>query len=138
MKSSAAKIQMTGFQDLFQVNGEAEANGERVQEISLAELFPFKDHPFQVRDDEAMRETADSIAKYGVLVPGIVRSRLEGSYEIVTELVTGASAGVSWPERGPCRCWSGRWTMVKQPLLWSIPTSSGRKLFPVRRRLLIK
>ena len=83
MKSSAAKIQMTGFQDLFQVGGEAEASGERVQEISLAELFPFKDHPFQVRDDDAMRETAESIAKYGVLVPGIVRPRLEGGYEIV-------------------------------------------------------
>lgn len=82
MKSSAAKIQMTGFQDLFQT-GEAEASGERVQEISLAELFPFKDHPFQVRDDDAMRETADSIAKYGVLVPGIVRPRQEGGYEIV-------------------------------------------------------
>ena len=46
MKSSAGKIQLAGFADLFQTGGEAEANGERVQEISLAELFPFKDHPF--------------------------------------------------------------------------------------------
>ena len=83
MKSSAGKIQLAGFADLFQTGGEAEANGERVQEISLAELFPFKDHPFRVRDDEAMQETADSIAKYGVLVPGIVRPRPEGGYEII-------------------------------------------------------
>ena len=83
MRSSASKIQLAGFADLFQTGGESEANGERVQEISLAELFPFKDHPFRVRDDEAMQETADSIAKYGVLVPGIVRPRKEGGYEII-------------------------------------------------------
>ena len=83
MRSSAGKIQMTGFNDLFQAGGAAEADGERVQDIPLDELFPFKDHPFQVRDDEAMQETTDSIAKHGVLVPGIVRPRPEGGYEIV-------------------------------------------------------
>jgi ParB family chromosome partitioning protein len=83
MKSSANKIQLTGFDDLFQAGRKAEVNGERVQEIPLSELFSFKDHPFQVRDDEAMRETAESIAKYGVLVPGIVRPRNGGGYEIV-------------------------------------------------------
>ena len=83
MRSSAGKIQLTGFDDLFQAGGAAEADGERVQDIPLAELFPFKDHPFQVRDDEAMQETTDSIAKHGVLVPGIVRPRPEGGYEIV-------------------------------------------------------
>ena len=83
MRSSASKIQLSGFEDLFQTNGKTEASGERVQEIPLSELFPFKDHPFQVWDDDAMRETADSIAKYGVLVPGIVRPRQEGGYEIV-------------------------------------------------------
>lgn len=83
MKSSAAKIQMTGFQDLFQTDNAVETGGERVQEIRLEELFSFKDHPFQVRDDDAMQETADSIVKHGVLVPGIVRPRQEGGYEIV-------------------------------------------------------
>ena len=82
MKSSASKIQLTGFDDLF-TNGKAEASVEQVQEVSLSELFPFKDHPFHVKDDEAMREIADSIAKHGVLVPGIVRPRQEGGYEIV-------------------------------------------------------
>ncbi len=83
MRSSASKIQMTGFDDLFQTESKVEVNGERVQEIPLTELHSFKNHPFQVRDDEAMQETVDSITKYGVLVPGIVRPRPEGGYEIV-------------------------------------------------------
>ena len=53
------------------------------QEIPLSELFPFKNHPFQVRDDEAMQKTAESIARSGVLSPGIVRPRPEGGYEII-------------------------------------------------------
>ena len=83
MKSSASKIQLAGFDDLFQTGGKAEANGEQVQEVPLAELFPFKDHPFQVRDDEAMQKTVESIARSGVLSPGIVRPRKEGGYEII-------------------------------------------------------
>ena len=54
-----------------------------MQEVPLAELFPFKDHPFQVRDDEAMQKTVESIARSGVLAPGIVRPRKEGGYEII-------------------------------------------------------
>lgn len=82
MNSSAQRIQMAGFDDLF---GESPAvdDGKHIQEIFLTELHPFKNHPFQVRDDEAMRETAESIARYGVLVPGIARPRSEGGYEIV-------------------------------------------------------
>ncbi len=83
MKSSAGKIQLAGFSDLFQTSDEAAANGERVQEISLADLFPFKNHPFQVRDDEAMQKTVESIARSGVLSPGIVRPRPKGGYEII-------------------------------------------------------
>ena len=83
MKGSASKIQLAGFDDLFQTGGKAEANGEQVQEVPLAELFPFKDHPFQVRDDEAMQKTVESIARSGVLSPGIVRPRKEGGYEII-------------------------------------------------------
>ena len=83
MKGSASKIQLAGFDDLFQTGGKAEANGEQVQEVPLAELFPFKDHPFQVRDDEAMQKTVESIARSGVLSPGIVRPRQEGGYEII-------------------------------------------------------
>ena len=82
MKSSAQKIQMAGFDDLFGASPAVD-DGKHIQEIPLTELHPFKKHPFQVRDDEAMRETAESIARYGVLVPGIARPRSEGGYEIV-------------------------------------------------------
>ena len=83
MKSSAGKIRLTGFDDLFQTTGEAQDNGEQVQYVPLSELFPFKNHPFQVRDDEAMQKTVESIAQRGVLSPAIVRPRREGGYEII-------------------------------------------------------
>lgn len=83
MKSSASKIQLTGFDDLFQAGGTSEVSGETVQEVPLSELFPFKNHPFQVRDDEAMQKTVESIARSGVLSPAIVRPRKEGGYEII-------------------------------------------------------
>ena len=76
MKSSAGKIALTGLNDLFRTGGET------VQEVLLSELFPFKDHPFHVREDDAMRKTVESIARSGVLAPGIVRPRQEGGYEI--------------------------------------------------------
>ena len=81
MKSSAAKIQMTAFDDLFP--GEDAGGAGQILEVPLAELHPFHNHPFHVLDDEKMQETVDSIAKYGVLVPGIARPRPAGGYELV-------------------------------------------------------
>ena len=83
MKSSAGKIQVTSFQDMFQTGGGTEPDDRTPREIPLSELFPFKNHPFQVRDDEAMQKTVESIARSGVLSPGIVRPRSEGGYEII-------------------------------------------------------
>ena len=57
--------------------------GEKVIELPLAELHPFKNHPFKVKDDDAMMETADSIRQYGVLVPAIARPSPEGGYELI-------------------------------------------------------
>lgn len=57
---------------------------EQVQEIPIAELFPFKDHPFRVADDEAMQRTVESISQFGVLAPAIARPRPEGGYEIIS------------------------------------------------------
>ena len=56
---------------------------EEIKEILLGELHPFPDHPFGVRDDEAMEQTVDSIKEYGVLVPAIARPREDGGYEII-------------------------------------------------------
>ncbi len=82
MKSkSAKKVKLTSFDDLFGVD-EAAA-GEIVTSIPLSQLHTFKDHPFRVLDDEKMQETVESIKQYGVLVPGIVRSHLDGGYEVI-------------------------------------------------------
>ena len=84
MKSSAKSINLTSLDDLFSTEeSRAEESCEKVVRIPLAELHPFPNHPFHVRDDEAMQHTVDSIKEYGVLTPGIVRPREDGGYEIV-------------------------------------------------------
>ena len=84
MKSSARKVELASVDDLFSTEeSRVDDRRERVMEIPLSELRPFKDHPFKVKDDEAMMETAESIQKYGVLVPAIARPRPEGGYELV-------------------------------------------------------
>lgn len=63
---------------------ETAALGEQIQQVPVAELHPFKDHPFKVLDDEAMLKTVESMARFGVLNPLIVRPRAEGGYEIIS------------------------------------------------------
>ena len=84
MKSSAKKVELAPYDDLFSTEeSRQEAKLEKVREIPLSELHPFKNHPFKVKDDEAMMETADSVRQYGVLVPAIARPDPEGGYELV-------------------------------------------------------
>ncbi len=84
MRSSAAKIKLTSVDDLFSSEeSRSNANRERVAELPLSELHPFRNHPFKVVDDEKMQDTAQSIREHGVLVPAIVRPREECGYEIV-------------------------------------------------------
>lgn len=84
MKSSAKKVELASVDDLFSTEeSRADAQRERVMEIPLSELHPFQNHPFKVKDDEAMMETADSIRQYGVLVPAIARPDPNGGYELV-------------------------------------------------------
>ena len=79
MKSSAKKVELASVDDLFSTEeSRADAQRERVLEIPLSELHPFKNHPFKVKDDESMMETADSVRQYGVLVPAIARPDPEG------------------------------------------------------------
>lgn len=74
MKSSAKKVELASVDDLFSTEeSRLEERLEKIQEIPLSELHPFKNHPFKVKDDEAMLETADSIKQYGVLVPAIAK-----------------------------------------------------------------
>lgn len=84
MKSSARNIGLTSLDDLFSTEeSRADEGREKVREIPLAELHPFRNHPFKVRDDERMLDTAESIREHGVLVPAIARPREEGGYELI-------------------------------------------------------
>lgn len=85
MKSSAKKISLTSVDDLFSTEeSRVDEQREKIAEIPLFELYPFKDHPFKVIDNEAMFDTAESIKQYGVLVPAIARPREDGGYELVS------------------------------------------------------
>ena len=84
MKSSARNIELKSVDDLFATEeSRADAQREKVQEISLGELHPFRNHPFKVKDDAAMQDTVDSVREYGVLVPAIARPDPDGGYELI-------------------------------------------------------
>ena len=84
MKSSARNIELKSVDDLFATEeSRADARREKVQEIPLGELHPFRNHPFKVKDDAAMQDTVDSVREYGVLVPAIARPDPDGGYELI-------------------------------------------------------
>lgn len=78
-------VRLTSYDDIFSTEeSRKELNQEKVQDIPLAELYPFKNHPFKVLDDEEMDKTVESIREYGVLTPAIARPRAEGGYELIS------------------------------------------------------
>lgn len=80
-----ANISLTSYDDIFSTEeSRTEKKLEKVQNIPLSELHPFKNHPFRVVDDESMLRTVESVAQYGVLAPAIARAREEGGYELVS------------------------------------------------------
>lgn len=84
MKSSARNIELKSVDDLFATEEIREdAQREKVQEIPLGELHPFRNHPFKVKDDAAMQDTVESVREYGVLVPAIARPDPNGGYELI-------------------------------------------------------
>ena len=84
MKNSGKKIELASVDDLFSTEEDRQdARLEKIQDIPLEQLHPFRDHPFKVKDDDAMMETAESVRQYGVLVPAIARPDPEGGYELV-------------------------------------------------------
>ena len=82
MPKSGANISLTSYDDIFST--EETRQTEQIQQIPIAELHPFKNHPFKVLDDEAMQRTVESVAQFGVLAPLIARPREEGGYEIIS------------------------------------------------------
>ncbi len=84
MKSSARNIELKSVDDLFATEEIREdTQREKVQNIPLGELHPFRNHPFKVKDDAAMQDTVDSVREYGVLVPAIARPDPDGGYELI-------------------------------------------------------
>ncbi len=84
MKSSAKNVKLASVDDLFSTEqSRQDESREKVVEIALSELHPFPNHPFQVRDDDSMKEAVESVKEYGILTPAIVRPREEGGYELV-------------------------------------------------------
>lgn len=85
MQKNGVNISLSSYDDLFQTDeSRLEQKQEKVRNISLTELVPFKNHPFKVVDDEAMLRTTESIVQFGVLTPLIARSLDDGSYEIIS------------------------------------------------------
>ena len=84
MQNKGGNISLASYDDIFSTDRVKEDAGEKVQEVALTELHPFRDHPFKVLDDESMQKTVESIEQYGVLTPAIVRPRAEGGYERIS------------------------------------------------------
>ena len=82
MPKNGANISLSSYDDIFTT--EESRQTEQIQQIPIAELHPFKDHPFKVLDYEAMQRTVESVAQFGVLAPLVVRPREEGGYEIIS------------------------------------------------------
>ena len=85
MPKNSLNVSLKGADDIFSTEeSRQEQQREQVQQIPIGELFPFKNHPFKVLDDESMQRTVESVEQYGVLSPLIARSRPEGGYEIIS------------------------------------------------------
>ena len=85
MPKGSLNVSLKGADDIFSTEeSRQEQQREQVQQIPIGELFPFKNHPFKVLDDESMQRTVESVEQYGVLSPLIVRPRPEGGYEIIS------------------------------------------------------
>lgn len=103
MKPSGRNLNLTSYDEIFQTEEtRIEASQEKVIDIPLTDLHPFKNHPFKVTDDESMLETAESITKYGALVPVIARPREEGGYELISGHRRKRASELAGKETLPC------------------------------------
>lgn len=103
MKPSGRNLNLTSYDEIFQTEEtRIEATQEKVIDIPLTDLHPFKNHPFKVTDDESMLETAESITKHGVLVPVIARPRDEGGYELISGHRRKRASELAGMETLPC------------------------------------
>ncbi|NLI14103.1 MAG: ParB/RepB/Spo0J family partition protein [Peptococcaceae bacterium] len=103
-KSSARdSIKLASIDDLFSTEeSRAEQQREKVMDIPLSEISDFPNHPFKVKADEAMLEMADSVKQYGVLVPGLVRPKADGGYEMIAGHRRKKASELAGKETMPC------------------------------------
>ena len=107
MREYGSNINLPSLDNLFSSEQERQdAKLEKIQILPLTELHPFRNHPFQVRDDDEMDKMVDSVKEYGVMTPAIVRPRKDGGYEIVAGMPV---SGLAW-RLCPASC--GIWTMI--------------------------
>ena len=103
MKPNGRKLNLTSYDEIFQTEEtRIEGSREKVIDIPLTQLHPFKNHPFKVTDDESMLETAESITKHGVLVPVIARPREAGGYELISGHRRKRASELAGKETLPC------------------------------------
>ena len=85
MPKSSVNASLSSYDDIFSTEeSRQEEQREQVRQIPIGELFPFKNHPFKVLDDDSMSDTVESVKQYGVLSPLIARPRPKGGYEIIS------------------------------------------------------
>ena len=137
MKSSAKKVELASVDDLFSTEeSRADAQREKVVEIPLSELHPFKGHPFKVKDDEAMMETADSISSmvcWFLRLPVLTRRVVMNWWPD-----TDGTEQVNWQKKRPCRSLSVIWMMMPPRSLWLTATCNEKACFPVKGPLPIR
>ena len=136
-KSNGLNFNLPSADDLFSTEEErAEARLEKVVNLSPAEISDFPNHPFKVRMDAAMQEMAESVKQYGVLVPTLVRPKPEGGYEMVAGHRRKRRRIWRGLRKSPVLCGSS--PTMKPRLSWWIPTCSGSRFCPRRKRLPIR
>ena len=103
MKSSAKNIKLTSYDEIFQnEESRSDEQREKVQQIVLSEITDFPEHPFQVKEDEALMDMVESIKKYGVLAPALVRPKPDGGYEMVSGHRRRRASELAGVETIPC------------------------------------
>ena len=118
MPKNSLNVSPKGADDIFSTEeSRQEQQREQVQQIPIEELYPFKNHPFKVLDDESMQRTVESVEQYGVLSPLIARPRPDGDgYEIISGHAD--STPPSLPGWKPCLSSSAIWMMMPLFCLW--------------------
>ena len=130
MPKNSLNVSLKGADDIFSTEeSRQEEQREQVQQIPIGELFPFKNHPFKVLDDDSMSDTVESVKQYGVLAPHARRVAMKSSPG------TAVSTLHSLLDWTPCRSLSATWMMMPQFCSWWIAISNVRTSCPARGRL---